>query len=150
MSIFICFSYIVVWYVELNYHDFLIDRLLISSDKLLLVTALLPLILALLITIVPFLIHDAKILISGRKNSDNRRSVIPGKYDDSNLLVRLVRNIIDEEGQGYLDDLKSEWITLELSQEQLNIKEIMFIADYYWGRFIARMRFPRFSAFTRR
>ncbi len=56
---------------------------------------------------------------------------------------------IDEEGQGYLSDLKSEWINLELSQGQIKIKELMFIIDRYWGRFIAWMRLPRFSTFTR-
>jgi hypothetical protein len=67
----------------------------------------------------------------------------------SDLMIQLLCNRIDEEGQGYLSDLKSEWINLELSQKQIKIKELMFIIDRYWGRFIAWMRLPRFSAFTR-
>jgi hypothetical protein len=67
MSILICCLYILVWYIEFNYYDFLIDRLLISSDELLFGATFLPLILVFLITIIPFLIHDAKILIPGQK-----------------------------------------------------------------------------------
>lgn len=64
-------------------------------------------------------------------------------------LIQLLCVRIDEEGQGYLSDFKSEWINLELSQEQIKIKELMFIADHYWGRLIAWMRLPRFSTSTR-
>jgi hypothetical protein len=65
------------------------------------------------------------------------------------LIIPLSCGRIDEEGQGYLSDLKSEWIKLELSQEQIKGKELIFIADYYWGRFIAWMRLPRFLNFTK-
>jgi hypothetical protein len=82
MSILICCLYILVWFVEFNYYNFLIDRPLFSSDGLLFGTTILPLLLVLLLTIIPFLIHDVKILVSGQINSDNRRSIIPGKYDD--------------------------------------------------------------------
>jgi hypothetical protein len=64
-------------------------------------------------------------------------------------LIQLLCLIIDEEGQGYLSDLKFKWINLGLSQEQIKINELIFIVDNYWGRFIAWMRLPRFSTSTR-
>jgi hypothetical protein len=64
-------------------------------------------------------------------------------------LIQLLCIRIDEEGQGYLSDLKSGWINSELGKGQIKIKELMFIADHYWGRFIAWMRLPRFSTSTR-
>jgi predicted ribosome quality control (RQC) complex YloA/Tae2 family protein len=67
----------------------------------------------------------------------------------SDLMIQLLYTRIDEEGRGYISDLKSEWINLELSQKQIKIKELIFIVDHYWGIFIAWMRFPRFSTFTR-
>jgi ABC-type transport system involved in cytochrome bd biosynthesis fused ATPase/permease subunit len=67
----------------------------------------------------------------------------------SDLMIQLLYTRIDEEGRGYISDLKSEWIKFELSQNQIKIKELMFIIDHYWGRFIAWMQLPRFSTFTR-
>jgi hypothetical protein len=64
-------------------------------------------------------------------------------------LIQLLCIIIDEESQGYLSDLKFKWINSGLSQEQIKINELIFLVDNYWGRFIAWMRFPRFSNSTR-
>lgn len=63
-------------------------------------------------------------------------------------LIQLLYLGIDEEGSGYLSDLKSGWINLELSQEQITTKELIFIIDHYWGRLIAWIRLPRFLTFT--
>jgi hypothetical protein len=76
-------------------------------------------------------------------------ATIKNKNNNTNYFIRVICSHIDEEGQGYLDDLKSEWINLKLSQAQIKIKVSMFIVDYYWGRFRAWMRLPRFSNFTR-
>jgi YesN/AraC family two-component response regulator len=58
-------------------------------------------------------------------------------------LVQLFHQHIDEEGQGYLSDLKSEWRKSILTQEQIERKELIFIFEHYWGRFVAWMRLPR-------
>jgi hypothetical protein len=62
---------------------------------------------------------------------------------------KFIHIMIDEEGRGYLDDLKLEWENSGLTQNQINEKKLMFILDYYWGKFIYWMRLPRFLSPTK-
>jgi hypothetical protein len=57
--------------------------------------------------------------------------------------------IIDEEGCGYLNDLKLEWKKSGLTQNQINREEVIFVLSHYWGRFISWMRLPRFLSPTK-
>lgn len=53
---------------------------------------------------------------------------------------------IDEEGSGYLRDLKSEWQKSGLTPDIVKRKELMFIVDHYWGRLVSWLRLPRVTS----
>jgi hypothetical protein len=59
------------------------------------------------------------------------------------LITKLLCIKIDEEGRGYLSDLRSKWINSGLNPNQVKIKELIFIFDHYRGKFIAWIRLPR-------
>jgi hypothetical protein len=59
------------------------------------------------------------------------------------LITKLLYIKIDEEGRGYLSDLRSEWINAGLNPNQIKIKELIFILDHYRGKFIAWIQLPR-------
>lgn len=63
-------------------------------------------------------------------------------------LIQLCCKQIDEEGQGYLADLKSQWIKQNLTQNQIEKKELLFIVEHYWGRFVSWLRLPRIISLT--
>jgi hypothetical protein len=44
---------------------------------------------------------------------------------------------MDEEGQGYLSDLRSEWRKMNLTKNQIQRRELIFISQYYWGVFMS-------------
>jgi hypothetical protein len=62
----------------------------------------------------------------------------------SDLIMQLLNKKIDEEGIAYLSDMKSEWINSGEPKDKIKKKELVFILNHYWGRFISWMRIPRF------
>jgi hypothetical protein len=58
-------------------------------------------------------------------------------------IIQLLNKKIDEEGRAYLSDLKAEWMNSGETQYLIKIKELIFILDYLWGRFIGWMRFQK-------
>jgi hypothetical protein len=66
------------------------------------------------------------------------------QQDEVSAFDRFAYSSIDEEGRGYLKDLRSEWEKSELTINQIKIKELMFINDHCWGRFVSWLQLPRF------
>jgi hypothetical protein len=66
------------------------------------------------------------------------------KHNNPNLFIRLICNKMDEEGQRFLSDIQVECRKSGLTQNEVEIKGLMFAIDYQRGKFIAWMRLPRF------
>jgi hypothetical protein len=63
--------------------------------------------------------------------------------------IHLFQILIDEEGLGYLDDLRSGWERSGFTNNQIKKRELMFAIDYYWGMFISWLRLPRILSSTK-
>jgi hypothetical protein len=101
-----------------------------------------------------FLAVELGIRIERSVDSLQRRSVdsleiwkdkiILNEYSCSNSLIRVICNMMDEEGRAYLSEIKLEWKQLGLTQGQINRKGLDFAMSHYCGRFIEWLRLPRF------
>jgi hypothetical protein len=87
------------------------------------------------------------IYVFSRLSEIKEDKVISSKYSDSNSLIQLIHNKMDEEGRGLLSEIRVECEKLGLTQSQVDRKLLIFVKDHYYGRFRSWMKLPRLPRF---